>query len=139
MNLETIQRTWEKDSLIDDVLLAEASLDISRLHAKYLSIYNDVKLLLIKAQQELKLVKHKQYLYYSGKEVPEDAEPFNYKIMKSDVPNWVSIDEKVMRCEAKVEYNQTMLDALSEILKQINQRNYVIKNAIDWRRFVSGA
>ena len=138
MNLETIQRTWEKDSHIDDVLLAEASLDISRPHAKYLSIYNDVKLLLIKAQQELKLVKHKQYLYYSGKEVPEDAEPFNYKIMKSDVPNWVSIDEKVMRCEAKVEYNQTMLDALSEILKQINQRNYVIKNAIDWRRFVSG-
>jgi hypothetical protein len=87
MNLETIQRAWEKDSLIDDVLLAEASLEISRLHAKYLSMYNDIKLMLIKSQQELKLVKHKQFLYYSGKEVPEDAEPFNFKIMKSDVPN----------------------------------------------------
>lgn len=139
MNLEIIQRTWEKDSQIDDVLLAEASLDISKLHAKYLSIYNDVKLLLIKSQQELKQVKHQQWMYYSGKYVPEDAEPFNHKIMKSDIPNWVSVDEKVMRCEAKVEYNQTMLDSLSEILRQINQRNYVIKNAIDWRRFVSGS
>ncbi len=138
MNLETIQRSWEKDSLIDDVLLDEASLATPRLHAKYLSMFNDVKLLLIKAQQELKLVKHKQYLYYSGKNVPEDAEPLNYKIMKSDVPNWVSIDEKVMRCEAKVEYNQTMLDALSEIMKQINNRGFQIKNTIEWRRFTNG-
>lgn len=138
MDLELLQRNWETDSQMDDTLLDDESLKVPRLHAKYLSIYNDVKLLLIKSQMQLKEAKHKKYMYYSGKPMEEDTEPLNYKIMKSDVPNWVAADELVLRCEAKVDYNQTMLDALSEIMKQINNRGFQIKNALDWRRFVSG-
>ena len=138
MDLERIQRMWQKDSVIDETLLDEASLKIPQLHSKYLDIYNDTRLLSIKATQELKLIKHKQGLYYSGKDVPEDAEPFNHKVMKSDVPTWVAVDEKVMRVEAKLEYYDVVLHTLSEILKQIQNRNYLIKNAIEWRRFTSG-
>lgn len=138
MNLELIQRNWETDSQIDDTLLDDESLKIPRLHSKYLSFYNDVKLMLIKSQADLKTARHRKYMYYSGRPVEEETEPLNHKIMKSDVPNWVAADELVIRCEAKVEYNQTMLDAISEILRQINNRGYQIKNALDWRRFTNG-
>ncbi len=138
MDLEKLQTMWVKDSVIDDTLLDEASLKIPQLHSKYLSIYNDTRLLIIKSTQELKLIKHKQNLYYSGKDTPEDSEPFNYKVMKSDIPNWVSVDERVMKVEAKLEYYEVILHSLSEILKQIQNRNYLIKNAIEWRRFTSG-
>ena len=58
--------------------------------------------------------------------------------MKSDVPNWVAVDEKVNRTETKIEYYDTVIYTLSEILKQINNRNFMIKNALEWRKFVGG-
>ena len=138
MDLDKIQEMWSSDCKIDDALLDDEALKIPQLHAKYVTLYNQFKLLMSKAQLESKNIKHKKWLYYSGKEVPEDAEPFNHKVIRSDVPNWVAVDEQVQRLEAKVEYYQVVLDFLTEILKQVNNRNYVITNAISWRRFTSG-
>ena len=138
MDLETIKKMWDKDSVLDDTLLDEESLRIPVLHSKYLGLYSDFKLLMSKAQVELKTIKHKQWLYYSGKEVPEDAEPFDYKVIRSDIPHWIGVDERVIKAELKIEYYDTILYTLSDILKQINNRNFMIKSAIDWRRFTSG-
>jgi hypothetical protein len=129
---------WSKDSVIDDTLLDQSSLDAPRLHCKYLGILNDYKLLLCKTSQQLKVIKHQRWMFYSGKEVPEGEEPLDYKILKGEQMNWVSVDKKVLDIESKIEYYQTGIDTLTEILKQLNNRNYVIKNAIDWRRFTSG-
>ena len=138
MDLAELEKMWEKDSVLDDTLLDEEALKIPQLHSKYLTMYNHFKLLMSKSQLEMKTIKHKKWLYYSGREVPEDAEPFNHKIIRADIPNWVAVDEQVQRIEAKVEYYQVVLDFLAETLKQINNRNYVITNAIQWRRFTSG-
>ena len=35
----------------------------------------------------------------------------------------------------EVEYYETVVDYLQEIVKQIGQRNFQIKNAIEWRKF----
>ena len=138
MNLDDLQKMWEKDAVVDDTLLDEEALKIPQLHSKYLTLYNQFKLLMSKARMESKNINHKKWLYYSGREVPEDAEPFNHKVIRSDVPNWVAVDEQVQKIEAKIEYYQVVLDFLSEVIKQINNRNYVITNAIQWRRFTSG-
>ena len=138
MDLDTIQSMWEQDCVIDDVMLDESSKTIPQLHSKYLNLYNQFKLLRTKCDAELKTIRHKKWLYYSGKIAPEDEEPFNYKVMKSDVPQWVSVDEQVIKIETKMEYYETVIYSLSEILRQINNRNYVIKNMIEWRRFTNG-
>ena len=138
MDLDKIQEMWSSDCKIDDALLDDEALKIPQLHAKYVTLYNQFKLLMSKAQLESKNLKHKKWLYYSGKEVPEDAEPFNYKVIRSDIPNWIAVDEQVQRLDAKVEYYQVVLDFIAEILKQVNNRNYVNRNAIEWRRFTSG-
>ena len=129
---------WSKDSVIDETLLDQSSLDAPRLHCKYLGILNDYKLLMSKASYQLKLVKHQRWMYYSGKEVPEGEEPLDHKILKGEQMNWVSVDKKVLEIETKIQYYQIGIDSLTEILKQLNNRNYVIKNAIEWRRFTSG-
>ena len=138
MDLESIQQMWEKDSKIDDVMLDESSIRIPQLHHKYITLHNEFSLLNKKASQELRKLQHKKWLYYSGKEVPEDAEPFPYKVIKSDVPHWVQIDDDVMKVEMKLEYYDVVLHTLSDILKQVHQLSYNIKNAIEWRRFVGG-
>ena len=83
---------------------------------------------------------HRKWLYYSGKAAPEEyeAEPFNYKVMKSDVNNWVAVDDAILRIETQIEYYDTVLETLSEILRQINQLSFNIKNAITWRTFTGG-
>ena len=139
-NLEDIQDMWREDSVIDDVLLDEASLKIPRLHSKYIDLLNEYTLLSKKAKQESKKAKHIKTLYYSGKALPEEyeEEPFNYKVSRGDVPNWVSVDDEVMKIEMKIEYYQTVIDMLSDILRQIHQLSFNIKNTIEWRRFTAG-
>ena len=119
-------------------MLDESSLKIPQLHQKYLTLYNEFSLLSKKTEHQLKTLQHKKWLYYSGKEVPEDAEPFPYKVIKSDVFNWMGVDEDIQKIEMKVEYYKVILNALSEILKQIHQMTYHIKQCIEWRRFVNG-
>ena len=139
MDLEAIQDMWAKDSIIDDVLLDEASLKIPQLHAKYLSLHNEFSLLNKKANHELKSLTHKKTLYYSGKLPPEEYdEPFPYKVMKSDVQSWVAVDEQIQKVEMKLHYYDTVLNCLSDILKQVHQMSYNIKNMIEWRRFTNG-
>ena len=140
MNLEEIQNLWKKDSKIDDVLLDEAALKIPQLHQKYLTLLSEFTLLWKKKKQELKALQHKKWLYYSGKASPEEYEeqPFEYKVMKSDVNNWIAVDEQIQRVEMQIDYYNTTVNVLSEILKQVHQLSYNIKNAIEWRRFTNG-
>ena len=139
-NLEDIQDMWREDSVIDDVLLDEASLKIPRLHSKYIDLLNEYTLLSKKAKLESKKAKHIKFLYYSGKALPEEYEenPFNYKVSRGDVPNWVSVDDEIMKIEMKIEYYQTVIDMVSDVIRQIHQLSFNIKNTIEWRRFTSG-
>jgi len=131
---------WSQDSVIDDILLDEASIKIPQLHAKYLGFHTEFSLLQKKAIQELKKLSHQKTLYYSGKASPEEyTEPFPYKVMKSDIPSWVAVDESIQKVEMKLHYYDTVMGTLSEILKQIHQMSYNIKNIIAWRQFTSGA
>jgi hypothetical protein len=140
MDLETIQNMWAKDSVFDDVMLDTTSMKIPQLHSKYITLHNEYSLLLKKAKQEQNKLVHLRTLYYSGRGTPdmyEDA-PFNYKLIRSEVPSWVAVDETVNKVEMKVALYETTLNSLSEILKQIHQMSFNVKNMIEWRRFVNG-
>ena len=140
MNLEIINEMWSKDSKIDDVMLDNASLAIPQLHQKYLTLLTEFNLLQKKKSQDLKKLQHKKWLYYSGKAAPEEYEdkPFQYKVMKSDVPNWVSVDDDICKVEMQLDYYNAVIRTLEEILKQVHQMSYNIKNSIQWRSFIGG-
>ena len=82
----------------------------------------------------------KKWEYYSGKSDPEvyRDNPFDHKILKQDLPIYLESDEELIR-KQKVEYNAMCMDSCERILKQIQQRGWDIKNAIEWRKFVDGA
>ena len=140
MDLETINEMWAKDSVIDDVMLDTASYKIPQLHQKYLTLLSEFTLLLKKKQQDLKTLQHQKWLYYSGKAAPEvyEDKPFHYKVMKGDVNNWVDVDEEIQKVELRLEYYKVVLRTLEEILKQVSQMSFNIRNMIQWRSFVGG-
>ncbi len=141
IDLDTIQKMWEKDSHIDPDNLHTESLNIPSLHAKYFELYNTLFLLRKKAEQQRKNIRHERYEYFSGKSDPEIyvENPFPKKIRDKDtMSKYLDADEKLSNSSLKLEYYEVMLGYLTDIIKMIHQRNYQIKNAIDYQKFTSG-
>ena len=141
MNLDEIQEMWQRDSIIDPDNLHDESLKISQLHSKYYTIYNTITLLREKARETYNRVKLERYNYYTGKAPAEVyvEEPFPYKVREKDaLQRHMDADEKLSKIEMKIRYYDIMLKFLEEVIKMISNRNYSIKNAIDWNRFQSG-
>ena len=46
---------------------------------------------------------------------------------------------KIQKIQAKIIYQEAIVNYLEQILRMINNRSFTIKNAIEWRRFTSGA
>ncbi len=141
MNLDEIQKMWEKDSHIDPDNLHTESLNIPSLHAKYFELYNTIFLLRKKAEQQRKNIRHERYEYFSGKADPEVyiENPFGKKIRDKDtMQKYLDADDKLSSASLKIDYYDTMLVYLESILKVIQNRTYQIKNAIEFMRFNSG-
>ena len=141
INLDTIQKMWEKDSKIDIDNLHTESLNIPVLHAKYFDLYNTINLLKKKAEQQKKNIRHERYEYFTGKADPDVyvENPFPKKIRdKETLQGYLDSDERLSQVSLKVDYYDTMILYIDSILKQLFQRNYQIKNSIDYMRFQSG-
>ena len=141
LDLDVIQRMWEQDSKIDPDNLHTESLNIPILHSKYFEIYNTIILLKKKAEQQKKNIRHQKYEYFTGKADPDVylENPFPKKIRdKETLQGYLDSDEKLSQSSLKVDYYDVMLSYLQDIMKMIHQRNYQIKNAIDFQKFASG-
>jgi hypothetical protein len=141
IDLPTLQQMWEKDSKINIDNLHTESLNIPVLHSKYYDIYNNLMLLRKKAEQQKKNVRHERYEYYSGKADPDVyvKDPFPKKIRDKDtMQKYLDADERLSGISLKIEYYDVMLRYIEEILKQIGNRTYQIKNSIEFMRFSSG-
>ena len=141
IDLETIQNMGEKDSKIDPDNLHTESLNIPSLHAKYFNLYNTIILLKKKAEQQRKNIRHERYEYYSGK---ADADvyienPFPKKIRDKDtMQKYLDADDKLMNINLKIDYYETLINYIESILKQVFNRTYQIKNAVEFIKFQAG-
>jgi len=147
INLDTIEKMWEKDSVIDPINLDTTSLDTSALHAKYLKIFNITRMLLKRRELRLVQLKKDKWLYFSGKmtrdkmdELNWPYDPFNgcSKPMKSELTNHIDADTEVQDVLLKIEYAKLMVESVEEIMNSIRWRHSAIKNAIEWKKFNAG-
>ena len=141
MNLETIQSMWSKDAQIDQDNLHDEAAKIPSLHAKYFDLYNNIKLLRERSLTVDNKVRLERWNYYSGKSDPEvyQAEPFPYKVREKDaIKRYMDADEKVQQSTLKIRYYDVMLTYLEDIIKQVGNRSYQLKNINDWHNFRSG-
>lgn len=141
LDLDEIQKMWEKDAHIDMDNLHQESINVPMLHAKYFEIYNTVILLKKKSEQSRKNIRHERYEYFTGKADPDVyiENPFPKKIRDKDtLQKYLDADEKLSQVSLKIEYYDTILNYLESILKVIQNRTYQIKNAIEFLRFQAG-
>ena len=96
--------------------------------------------MLSRAEGDLYNTKRELWEYYTGK---ADAsvyaqKPFNIKLLRQDVDQYIQSNEEYIRAKQKVDYLNACVDFLDRTIRQITNRTFTIKNAIDWRKFTSG-
>tara|TARA_B100000925_G_scaffold160872_1_gene120709 strand:+ start:142 stop:567 length:426 start_codon:yes stop_codon:yes gene_type:complete len=139
--LKNFKRCGKKTQRLTWTTLHTESTNIPGLHAKYFEMYNTIFLMRKKAEQQRKNVRHERYEYFSGKADPDVYidKPFPKKIRDKDtMQKYLDADEKLSAVSLKIDYYDTMLVYIESILKQITNRTYQIKNAIEFMRFNAG-
>ena len=94
-----------------------------------------------KARESYNRVKLERYNYYTGKAPAEiyAEEPFPYKVREKDaIQRHIDADEKLNKIDMKIRYYDTTLKFLEEIIKNVSNRTFQIKNSIEWHKFQAG-
>lgn len=81
-------------------------------------------------------VENKRTAYYSGKASGAEykAEPLNIKLMKSEVPAYLAVDEKYLAAKEFVNEADLRVKMVEGAIKLAHSRTYEIKNALQWKQ-----
>ena len=83
---------------------------------------------------EQKIIVRELWEYYSGK----SEIPFEIKLLKQDIPMYIESDDRYQKCLNKIKYYSSISSFLKEVLSSINSRSFVIKNSIEFKKFING-
>lgn len=144
MTIDEILENWQQDSKIDRTELGDEALNIPKLHHKYYQIYVKEKMILRKQESEMKQLKLDKYEFLTQGPNEETKDkgwklPPKGMILKGDIPMYMDADEDVVNMSLKIGYQQEKIELLDSIIKTIINRNFIIRNAIDWQKFTMGA
>ncbi len=144
MQIDEIYDLWSDDVYLDPTELSTHSLDIPKLHNKYYRILSNENLLLKKHQERYKVLYRDKYEYYRG-QLDYDTlkergwEPFELKIMKTDIPIYLDADKDLINANLQIALYQEKIEVLKAIIKDLSQRSFNIKNAIEFMKLQAGA
>ena len=140
MDISELQDQVARDLKIDDTELDMESISTPQLHNKYLKLYTKYSLQLKKAQDDYKTLYRWKWEYYTGKATPDVylEQPFDLKVLKADVSMYLDSDKDVQELGQKEAYIQAIVTYLEKILREINNRNWTIRNTIEWKKFIHG-
>jgi hypothetical protein len=144
MKLEELRAMVKKDLTVDPTELDIASLLVPQLHSKYLNLLMDEKLILRKLKLELSALKRDKWEYYSGRMSEERLaelgwEPFDLKILRQDVDIYLDADKDLIELKNKMSIQEEKVDYLNSVIKGITNRQFHIRDAITWRKFLNGS
>ena len=140
MDLETLQKQVDVDLKIDDTELDLESIRTPQLHNKYLKLFTKYSLQYKKAKDDYDGLYKFKWEYYTGKSTMEvyQTQPFDLKVLKADVGIYLNADEELQKLGQKTEYLNLAVVYIERVLREINNRNWNIRNAIEWKKFLHG-
>jgi len=143
MKLSQIIDAWKEDSKIDDLNIDNESVKIISLHAKYVEWLSDARGALRGFHIQRSHLTKKLRDYYLGISTQDqlkelNREPYAERILKNELMMFVESDELMIELNTKITIQEEKVETLTEIMKAINSRNYILKNYIDWKRLMLG-
>jgi hypothetical protein len=140
MNIDELYIEVERDIKIDDTELDLESIRTPQLHNKYLKLFTKHSLLYKKQQDDFKVLYRVKWEYYTGKASPKvyEENPFELKVLKADIGIYLESDKDLQQLGQRMAYTKQIVEYLERILREINNRNWTIRNTIEWKKFLHG-
>jgi hypothetical protein len=66
-------------------------------------------------------------------------EPFDLKILRQDVDIYLEADKDLVELKNKMTMQEEKVEYLNSVLKGIMNRQFHIRDAIAWRKFMNGS
>ena len=140
MDRETFHKQVYVDLKIDDTALDLESIRTPQLHNIYLKLFTKYSLQLKKVKDDYDGLYKFKWEYYTGKSTMEvyQAEPFDLKVLKADVHIYLNADAELQKLGQRQEYLKVVVVYIERVLREINNRNWNIRNTIEWKKFLHG-
>jgi hypothetical protein len=140
---DEINEMWSKDCKIDEANIVGEAKRIPELHSKYYNLFFKEALRVRKLKADMKELEKAKYEYYSGSMCEEDLrergwKPNLLKILRNDIDRYMQSDKDVIQLSLKIALHEERANYLENIIRQINNRNFVIKSMIDMLKFQAG-
>lgn len=140
--LEQLITEWEKDAEIDRTEPAREIIRVPLLHSKYCKYLMLHNLAVKRTVIELAGIRKLKWRYYNGKLSQDELtdlgwQPFPFTL-KSDLNVYMDADEDVAKMNKKKAYHEEAANFCQNIVKELNNRTWQLKEFMAWERFVSG-
>ena len=141
MKIDEIKYQIEIDKKIDHTQLDTESHKIPEQAVKYQQMAHDAALRLRFLEKEYNVAKYNRWMYYMGKADPDvyDKEPFDHKVLKSDVNIFLESDSVLNEIQDRIIAQTEKLKLIVEAGKVMQNKSFNIKNALEHQKFMGGA
>lgn len=111
------------------------------------NIHNKLNVILLELQKRKAYVSRKylqmyreRWEYYSGKAAPEVYKqyPFPFRILKGDLDTYLNSDNQCSELKLELQTLDSEIVYITEALKQVGQRSYLIRNMISYLEYLNG-
>jgi len=139
MNIEQLQEMWDVDCF-----LGETTTATPKLHAKYLKLLVNVKLKHTKFSSDCNILRKNKFRLYRGELSRDELTQLGWeqwqgvKPLKNEMDEFLSGDTEINTLKVKIDYLETMIYFLESVLGQIKARDWQIKTAVEWKKFLAG-
>lgn len=144
MTLDALHSAWAADAQLDFSRPDAELRNIPLLHSKYWQIYTAERGRGIVLKQEYDAVKRAKTDWLLGRMSDEEMKerqwpPQQLHILRQDVDSYLAADAELSVLSGKLETQKMKLEFLEDIVKNINNRNFIIRNYIEYLKFSQGS
>lgn len=143
MTIEDLQKQIDADLKIDQAAIDLESARIPDLYHKYLKLYHEFRLKKKAYVHKLNDLSKIKWEYYSGKLSQAELQSrgwqqFPYRILRQDIDIYLKSDKDLQQVQANIDILDEKIAFLESVTKLIAQRQWMLRNIIDWRKFSNG-
>lgn len=143
ITLDQLLEMWEKDAKPDYNNIGETALLISKLHSKYLRIFSDHKLKIVKKQGDYTRLRRDKWIWFSGKMSREKLAQLGWdqnqvSFTKTKIEELLKSDEDLMKIGFLIAYHEAIVEASKSILFHLKDRSTNHRTALEHLRYVQG-
>ena len=144
LTTDDVVAEWKEDSNIDETRLLTELTKTPMLHAKYLEALLSVKRKLINSTSTYNKLKYDRKKYFRGEMSREELVARGWdqyqglKMSQTEFNSMSDIDPILNDEWIKLEYWKGLVQGIEFIMKEINNRHWMIRTMIDYNKMISG-